>query len=153
MLNDTYSSINHYFQVEDVNTVNTSTAQQYLTSAIDILTEQSDERFLVNAKARLHGTVCWVTERDEHPVPALEALSNIDMIGCLQPACALLQEIRENPSQRKLEVAKRHMKSTLAWVQNVLIESHCTVPLTNVRAHNGQGDPTNTIGYWYCKCA
>ena len=49
MLNNTYSSINHDFQVEDVNTVNTSTAQQL-----------SDERFLLNAKARLHGTVRWV---------------------------------------------------------------------------------------------
>lgn len=57
MLHDTYGSINCYFQVEDINTINTSAAQQYLTSAIEILKEQSDERFLPDAKARLHGIV------------------------------------------------------------------------------------------------
>ncbi|KAH9895893.1 hypothetical protein C8Q73DRAFT_758343 [Cubamyces lactineus] len=140
------------FEIEDENTINTSAAQQHLMSAIEILGEQTDERFLLNAKTRLHGTVRWVAELDEHPVPAVEALSVTKLIEYLQRAHALLQEIRENPSQRKLEVAKRHMKNTLAWVQDILrIENRRTMPLTNVRARNGRGDPTNTIGYRYRK--
>lgn len=89
-----------------------------------------------------------MAELDEHPVPAVEALFVFQLIEYLERAHALSQEICENSSQRKLEVAKRHMKSHLACVQDVLrMGSHRTMPLTNVHVRDAQGDPMNTIGY------